>query len=381
MDRNEQFLFNLEKESVFVHLAKIVLSEKAFLVLNGDIFDFTGMTPCQKGKKEFFDEAVPAEKQIPELIAKNSRTRLTGEILADIQKVFPNFFRALSDLASENRLIYIPGNHDCDLLNPASQKAFTEILGVSSDKVKWARQYLIGESLVVTHGNQYDPPNITENTCLNPGLIFTSALYTAVLPALEMLGVQSDIIAAIPAVRPEENVILDLQKFLSEKDLQKILLALTRLLARNNYFTGIRAIPGWFLTREIPLLSGIFRRKVTTSRVQSLLPKDEKLMSDARMGARALFNKLKSDNHINDKTMIVLGHTHEVDRDTNYINLGTWLDHLRGLDPEEIATPEISLPVLKSSGLSQHDIVEFKNLRGFENFYECPHMPRQQKSL
>ncbi len=374
MDRNEKFLFNVEKEAAFQSLAQTILEEKAYLVLNGDIFDFTGMTPCQKGITEFFNDTVPVGKQIPELIKQNSKIRTTRELLEDIQKVFPIFFKALSDLAEEKRIIYIPGNHDCNFIAPDSQKDLADLLGVTHDKILWSHQYHIGENLVVTHGNQYDPPNVTDKGCRNPGLIFTSALYTAVLPALQMLGTDPNIISAIPAVRPEENVIKDLQHLLSEEELQKILLALTRLLIRNGFFKGVRAIPGWFLTREIPLLSDMFRRKVTTSRILTLLPKDEKLMADARNGAKKLFEQLRRENKIGDKTIIVLGHTHERDQADNYINLGTWLDHLRGLDPEEIAAPEISLPVLKSCGLSHNDFIEFKNFNRLTDFHQCPDM-------
>ncbi len=372
MDRNEKFLFNFEKEAAFVRLVQMILEEKAHLILNGDIFDFTGMTPCRKGIAEFFKDTVPEEKQIPELIKKNSKFRTTRELLEDIRSTFPQFFEALSALARENRLVYIPGNHDCEFINSDSQKDFASILGVTPDKIQWSRQYHIGENLVVTHGNQYDPPNVTEKSCRNPGLIFTSALYTAVLPALQMLGTDPNIISAIPAVRPEENVIKDLQHMLSKIELQKILLGLTSLLVRNGYFRGISAIPGWFITREIPLISSMFRSKVTTDRLITLLPKDEMLMADARDGAKALFKQLLKEKRINDNTVIVLGHTHELDRAENYINLGTWLDHLRGLDPEEVATPEISLPVLKSLGPGHNDLIEFKNFNKDTHFNECP---------
>jgi UDP-2,3-diacylglucosamine pyrophosphatase LpxH len=350
LDRNEKFLFNHEKEVAFCKLVDNILNEDGRLVLNGDIFDFTGMTPCQHGNIEFFDEIVPKEMQDQALIRKNLKFRTTGELLEDIKKIFPKFFKALAFLAQENRLIYVPGNHDCDFHNPNLQKTLTDVLGLSSDKIHWTGQYRVGKDLVVTHGNQFDPPNVTRGTCLNPGYIFTSALYTAVMPALSMLGVGPNVIAAIPAVRPEENVVMDLKHFLSEKDLQRVLLALTRLLYRNGYFKGVRSLPGWFLTHNVPWVTQLFQSMVTTERVQALLPKDEKLMAGARAGAHKIYRELHRTGLVSDKATIVLGHTHELDRAPNYVNLGTWIDHLRGLDPEEIAAPEISLPFLKVSG-------------------------------
>ncbi len=372
MDRNEKFLFNFEKEAAFTRLVETILTEDAYLILNGDIFDFTGMTPCQNGKEEFFDQAVRPEKINHELIKKVSKFRSTSELLTDINHVFPHFFNGLSKLAKKNRLIYIPGNHDCDFLKSSAQKDLSDLLNVPQGQILWSRQYRIGENVYVTHGNQYDAPNATENSCLNSGMVFTSALYMAVLPALQMLGAHPDIVAAIPAVRPEENVIKDLQHFLSKEELEKILLGLTRLLARNHYFRGLSTVPGWLLKHDVPLLSRFIRKNVTPERLQALLPKDEKLIQNARVGAQKLLKQLVRKGEATKNTTIVLGHTHELDRVPNYINLGTWVDHLRGMDADELASPQISLPVLRCSGKDELSLLEFRDLRGHSEFKNCP---------
>ncbi len=43
---------------------------------------------------------------------------------------------------------------------------------------------------------------------------------------------------------------------------------------------------------------------------------------------------------------VVMGHTHELDATRDYVNLGTWIDHVRGLSPHDLVSVDRSLPVL-----------------------------------
>ena len=338
-DRQESFLFNQKKEKIFCDLTDQILAEGSTLVLNGDIFDLTGMTPCRRGHREFFNEAVASPNLDLAIIEKTATFRSTQELLNGIKNVFPSFFISLSRLARARRLIYIPGNHDCDFLNEDSRQVLSQILEIASTDIQWTRKFEY-KNLLITHGNEFDPSNQTFNGCKNSGFLFTSALYQAVLPALRMLQVPELILSAIPAVRPEEETIVGLQHYLNDENLRKILNALARLLQRNGFFRGPRGIPAWFLAHPFPFITPFLLRNVTPERVRAILPVEEKLILTAREGARVL-QKDRTDL----SRLVVMGHTHELDLQENYVNLGTWIDHISGLTPLQIEQSESSAPV------------------------------------
>ncbi|MBC7741426.1 MAG: metallophosphoesterase, partial [Bdellovibrionaceae bacterium] len=183
MDRSQKFLFNSDKETAFCRFSEVIFESKGNLILAGDIFDFTGMTPCQNGNLEFFHEVLSSSQLNQEAMNLAGTFRSTKQLLLACLAVYPRFFEVLSKLAEQKRLIYIPGNHDCDFLRSSSQDDLADVLGVAHDCIEWTRQYEKGFSFVVSHGNQFDPPNNTDRGCQNPGFVFTSALYHAVLPA------------------------------------------------------------------------------------------------------------------------------------------------------------------------------------------------------
>lgn len=375
MDRSQKFLFNSDKETAFCRFSEMIFESDGRLVLAGDIFDFTGMTPCQKGNLEFFQEVLQSSQLNQEAMKLAGTLRSTKDLLLGCRTAFPRFFEVLSKLAEQKKLIYLPGNHDCDFLRASSRDDLADVLGVYHDRIEWTKQYEQGHCFVVSHGNQFDPPNNTDRGCRNPGYVFTSALYHSVLPALQMMGIDSLILEAIPAVRPEEQVVVGLQEHLSTEDCQKMLLALTRLLARNRFFQGLSSLPGWILTHEIPLVSRLMRNGVTVQRVRSLLPKDEKLMADARSGAEKMRVELVRRDPRFETALIILGHTHELDLQPNYFNLGTWLDHIGGLKPEHLMNPEISLPVLSIYEDGQACLYNVRDLQTEKKtVFQCPQM-------
>jgi UDP-2,3-diacylglucosamine pyrophosphatase LpxH len=353
-DRPEAFLFNAEKEQAFVRLCEIVRESDGQLVFNGDIFDITGMRPCPNGMAEFFVEAVPPELLNHAIARDVSRMRSCEEILLAVKAAFPHFFSAIVRLIAEKRLVFIPGNHDCELGTPDGQEIFARVAEVKPEDIRWHESLAVGEALFITHGNQFDIPNRTGRTCLNRGALFTSALYQGLLPALAMLGVENSILAAIPAVRPEEATITGIEHYLGEDPCRKLLVALARLLQRNGFFRGFSAIPAWFLSHDFPVLSHLVRKGVTAARIRSLLPQEKQLMAMARLGAYEL--RLK-----NAQKVIVLGHTHELDFHPHYVNLGTWIDHISGITPTDIEQAEEALPVLI---LSESGEIQVKNIRG-----------------
>ena len=86
----------------------------------------------------------------------------------------------------------------------------------------------------------------------------------------------------------------------------------------------------------------LFRSGVTPLRIRALLPNEASLVQAARRGAEALRARAP-----NKGALVVMGHTHELDLLPNYVNLGTWIDHVTELSPDGIAHPERRIAVLE----------------------------------
>ena len=286
MNRPEAYLFDHAKEKAFVRLAHHVRAENGTLVLAGDIFDLTGMTPCRVGVEDFFGEAVDPSRLDLSVVAQSVRIRGTEELLIEIRKVFTEFFALLATLAEEGRLIYIPGNHDCAFLQTEGKLILARVIG--SEKILWRETLRIFPKLAVNHGNEFDRDNSTALGCQNPGFVFTSALYLGVLPALAMYGLSPNILHAILAVRPDEETIGGLEHYLGEEACRKLLIAFARLLQRNGYFRGASRWPAWLLTHDVPWLSRTVRARVTPARMRAMLP-DETWLREGAERSAALF--------------------------------------------------------------------------------------------
>lgn len=362
MDHSESFLFNAKKEAAFTRLCERIHAEDGILVFAGDIFDFTGMTPCREGHREFFQEAVGPAHSDSALVEKACRRRSTADLLRATGQAFPGFFASLRRLIEAGQLIYIPGNHDCDFLADEARAIFADVVGVDRSSVKWQRQFQFENHLIVAHGNEFDRANRTISNCRNPGFVFTSALYQGVLPALRMLGLSEEVLSAIPAVRPEEETVVGIQHYLGEETCRRILVALARLLQRNGYFRGVDALPAWFLSHEFPWVSRVMRKKLTPERIRSILPQEERLREEARKGAKRLRAESLRHNPQLGSAVIVLGHTHEMDTQSDYVNLGTWIDHITGLTPAHIAAAELSLPVFRVDEAGVAQLLDIKAL-------------------
>lgn len=371
MDRQEPFLFNSEKELAFAQLCQEMKSSDQ-LVLAGDIFDLTGMTPCRLGQLKFFQEVVSPHLQDQILIQNCSEVRSTEDLLLSTKKMFPLFFSCLQKLALGKQLIYIPGNHDCAFLQAEGRQAFQKVLDVSGDDIQWKSTVLVENRLAIVHGNQFDPANRTDQGCENPGFTFTSGLYHAVLPALKMLGVDPVMIAALPAVRPEEESVTGMQLYLGEKDCKKVLLEFAILLQKNGFFSGPAAVPSWFLGHSFPFLSSLIRKKITPERVRAILPNEADVIRRSREGSLKLLSQLKRNNPQLNDAVIVCGHTHELDFTSRSVNLGTWIDHIGGLAPQQIQGADRNLPVLMSSDTGRTQLMNIHTLVLCGSLEDCP---------
>lgn len=371
MDHPESFLFNFEKEQAFVRLCDFIGSNDQ-LILAGDIFDLTGMTPCQKGQLDFFQEVIPPSMWNQELIERSSKLRTTEELLNSIKNIFPDFFSCLKKLALNRQLLFIPGNHDCAFLQENGKKSFAKILDVPSNSIQWKISVLIGNELAVLHGNQFDPANKTDQGCQNPGFTFTSALYHGILPALKMLGVPAVFLSALPAVRPEEESVVGIQHYLSAEVSQKLLIGFARLLQKNGFFFGRTVIPAWFLNHSFPFLSDLILQKITPERVRSILPKEADMKFKARKDAEKMLAELIQQKPEFKNAVIVAGHTHQLDFTDKYVNLGTWVDHIDGLSPTHIQMAERNLPVFVLKDDKQAQLFNILSIKQVKSLWDCP---------
>jgi UDP-2,3-diacylglucosamine pyrophosphatase LpxH len=328
----EPFLFTKEKEDIFVRVASEADEAGATLLLAGDVFDLTGMTPPPKGLARFFRSAgVPAP---PAPLAVDPSAQIER-----LKETFTDFFRCLRPLATQQRLRFLPGNHDCSMATSAGRQALAGAIGIAVDQLLMTVDFDYGGYFFACHGNQFDKSNLTDAGGGNTGSVITAALYHAVIPALDKKGFRQ-LGDAVPAVRPEENIVDGLEAHLGIKATGQLLLAFVELLLDNGYFKGLDEAKVWLATHMIPFL-------VTPADVRKALADDTDLKKVTREHALAILAGTEPAATPGAKPeVVVMGHTHELDGTESYVNLGTWIDHVRGLSPDDIACVDRSLPVL-----------------------------------
>ena len=81
------------------------------------------------------------------------------------------------------------------------------------------------------------------------------------------------------------------------------------------------------------------------------------MMEHVRKQAELLHASLASHTR-----MVVLGHTHQLDRTDHYLNLGTWIDHMSGISLSHLAAADTSLPVLKIEDNDQCVVYDARDL-------------------
>jgi hypothetical protein len=115
---------------------------------------------------------------------------------------------------------------------------------------------------------------------------------------------------------------------------------LTELLLQNGYFGGLDRAKVWLVTHLLPFL-------VTPAGARQALADDSGIKDIARDHAEALLSGAETtDSPTCRPQVVVMGHTHELDGTPNYVNLGTWLDHITGLRPVDLGRVDRTLPVL-----------------------------------
>jgi len=339
-------LYTRAKEALFLRVVDDVVQTKATLLLAGDILDLTGMQPPAKGLAEFFAAAAPGR---PLAI---SPQRTVSERVCAAAARFPETFAALGGLARTGRLWLMPGNHDCGIDDPSAVVELAQAMGIDAVDLVFRATFRIDDFFFAAHGNQFDSSNQTNGNCSNAGMVIAASLYHALGPALQALDVDAAAIAAIPCVRPEENVVSGLVHYLGDAAANRVLLAFVKLLEENNYFHDWSAITTWVGVH-------LFPGSITRERVRAALKDDSEVAAMAKSGAEKILagHALIPRGHALPK-VVVLGHTHELDASPSYVNLGTWIDHVRGLLPAELAAVDRTLPVLIVEGeaATLHDV-------------------------
>jgi len=71
-------------------------------------------------------------------------------------------------------------------------------------------------------------------------------------------------------------------------------------------------------------------------------------------------------------SVVVTGHTHDRDATDSYVNLGTWIDFVAGLKPEQLANAKSELPVLRIAPDAAATLFDAKNLLKMRTLDACP---------
>lgn len=344
-DDDQPYLFTADKERVLAAMCEEVLRDgDSQLVLAGDFLDLTGMNPPDKGVRDFFVQTLP-KGRVDDAVATAGVVRDAATRVNAVAARFPLAFAALGRLAQAGRLVFMPGNHDWEAgYDPQGRQAFAATLGVGPAQLAVKDDYYVDGVWIGAHGHDFDPSNTTSGGVVNRGQIITAALYHVLMPALRILGMPEAMVAAIPAVRPEENMVDGIELALPQKDSEACLRALVQLLYDNGYFHGLARAEVW---TALHLAPGV----LSAARVREQLANDSDMKDVFRQSVAGLLEG-KDERYADKKTkLVVLGHTHEFDYQLGrYVNLGTWIDHVPDLSAEALASPDYSLPLLRVDG-------------------------------
>ncbi len=364
-DDEQPYLFTAAKEKVFVALAAEADRAGATLLFAGDVLDLTGMQPPARGLARFFEAALGGAARPP-----REAERSVEERVAAVAARFSGFFGALAPFAAAERLRFLLGNHDVELNQAAGRAALARALRIPVEKLHFSDSASLEDGVFVsTHGHQWDEANRTPgHAARNPGAALTAVLYHALLPALQALGVAPRIAYAVPAVRPEEQVIDGLEQIIGDgAAVERLLVAFVTLLHENGYFRDDNVLERLAITVAE---HGVFTREVISpARVKAAMRDDgamkQQLAAEAQK-IRALTTPTPR--------VVAMGHTHDFDGGAPaYVNLGTWIDHVTGLDEARLAAADRSLPVLLVDGAGAA-VYDASHLPAAGALAACPRM-------
>lgn len=342
-ERSQARLFRDERQGrTLAALCESVLRDPdGELVLLGDTFDLTAMTPPAEGLEKF------ARKLDTPLSPPPRRT--VQALCAAVRESNPVAVGALEQLSLRAKVTLLPGNHDRHLGEPGGVEALASI-GLSRVRVEpFLRRTVGGRSVVLAHGHQLDPANATKD---GGGEVMTHCLHQAVVPFLRAHGARGNVRMdpdRIVGLRPEESVVPVLERWLREDDFDRFFRAFMTLLADNGYF---------------PRAASWLAKLVTPERVRRSIENADRLWQrTGRTALSALDGKRVlplpgraegSDKEQERPDVLVFGHTHVIDwavadgqalDNRLYVNLGTWTERA-----QDASGPlDTTLPLLEVS--------------------------------
>ena len=299
------------------------------LILLGDVFDFTAMTPPPEGLARFFDKLEVPYAPRP--------SRDLAQLCAAARESNPVALAALAALSRRVPVTLVPGNHDRHLGEPGAAAAL-ESIGLRARLEACAVRSLGGRTVVLLHGHEFDKSNKDAH---GGGEVMTNALHHAVIPFLRHHGARRNVRMdpdRVVALRPEESVITVLQRWLDEKTFQKFFRAFLRLLAENGFLPRAAS---WLAT--VVSANGVRRRAANG---------DDLWERSGALAVELLRGERKLPHGAPRPDALVLGHTHVLDwavddargpDDSLYVNLGTWTERCS----DASSPPDTTLPVLE----------------------------------
>jgi len=241
LDENDDARLRDERQGrALASLCEKIAHDDAELVLLGDIFDLTAMTPPETGLRRFFAklavEAAPRPRRsVAELVRAGARAN-------------PHAIDALARLSERVRVTLVPGNHDHQLASAEGGAALAAV-GLRVERTRSVVRTIAGRTAVLQHGHEHDPGNAEP---AGDGEVMTQALHQAVIPFLRAHGPQRHVrmdAARIVALRPEEAVISVLERWLDPKTFRRFFRAFVRLLALNRKLPAPAAWLAGFVSR------------------------------------------------------------------------------------------------------------------------------------
>ncbi|HVY49439.1 MAG TPA: hypothetical protein VHB21_26285 [Minicystis sp.] len=363
-DEEQPALFTDAKERVFAALTAEVHRRGGTLVLAGDVLDLTAMSSPAMGLGDFFRDALPRE--LGASLRASVPARSAAFRIESLRRRFPGFFRALLPFADAGRLVILPGNHDCELNVASARAALAAEIGVRTEQIRFGASHREGDLALVAHGHDVDASNATDKGCQNRGAAMTQALHAALMPALSALGAPADVVTAVPAVRPEENVVHGLVRHVGRARASTLLRAFVELLRKNRYFEGLYDVEPW-LARHPP------GAEITADDVSEVLADDSDLKARTRKAAQRLLDgKVASASGAPPPRVVAFAHTHELDALARYVNLGSWVDHVRGLSAADFVRVDRTLPVLVMEGGERVTLRDAATLPHVGRLDACP---------
>jgi UDP-2,3-diacylglucosamine pyrophosphatase LpxH len=316
-------MFDEDRQGVALErLCERVEAEKGELILLGDVFDLTAMTPPPRGLPAFGRKMGLAMGEAPE--------RPPEVLSAAARRRHPRTIAAIANLARSRAVTVVPGNHDHPLAGPEGRRVL-DAAGLERVAIEQTVRRTLADRLVVLqHGHEYDEENAKPN---GNGEMLTRVLHHAVVPMLERLPLQPNVRvdpARIVALRPEERMVPILQRWLGRERFPKFCDAFVDLLVDVG---ALRRVEAWLATPE--------RLREKLDDADDLWERIGGFARSVMRGEQRLaFEKSRPD-------VLVLGHTHVPDWIAEdgrlYVNLGSWT--ARALDA--VGPLDDMLPVLR----------------------------------